>query len=75
MSSAWSDKHVVMNSALAELSSVGTQLEELTRRVVEAAQQYESEGREDVAHELFDVERSLRAAGRRLARASRDAKG
>ncbi len=63
-----------MNSALAELSSVGTQLEELTRRVVEAAQKYETAGREDIAHELFDVERSLRAASRRLSRASRDAR-
>lgn len=62
-----------MNSAFAELSSVGTQLDELTRRVVTAAQTFESSGREDVSHELFEVERSLRAASRRLNRATRDA--
>ncbi len=61
-----------MNSAFAELSSVGTQLEEITKRVVSAAQTFESTGREDVSHELFEVERSLRAASRRLARATRD---
>ncbi|MFV2038773.1 MAG: hypothetical protein ACC660_00865 [Acidimicrobiales bacterium] len=61
-----------MESALAELSSVGTQLEDLTKRVVAAAHTCESSGREDVSHELFEVERSLRAASRRLNRATRD---
>ncbi len=63
-----------MQSTLAELSSVGSQLEDLTRRVVDAARAYEGGGREDVAHELFEVERSLRAATRRLERASRSAR-
>lgn len=62
-----------MDQAVAELSSVGSQLDELTRRVTDAAQVYERGGREDVAHELFEVERSLRSATRRLERALREA--
>ncbi len=60
-----------MESARAELSSVSTQLEDITIRVVAAARVFEGEGREDIAHELFEVERSLRAASRRLHRATR----
>ena len=62
-----------MNQAVAELSSVGSQLEDLTKRVTDAATNYEQNGREDVSHELFEVERSLRTATRRLNRALRDA--
>lgn len=62
-----------MEHTRAELSSVGTQLADLTKRVTEAAEVYETGGREDVSHELFEVERSLRAASRRLDRAARDA--
>jgi hypothetical protein len=62
-----------MEHAVAELSSVGSQLEDITKRVVEAAAAYESGGREDVGHELFEVERALRTAQRRLSRALREA--
>ena len=62
-----------MESATAELSSVGSQLEDITKRVLDAAHLYEQGGREDVSHELLEVERSLRAASRRLVRATRDA--
>lgn len=60
-----------MDQSVAELSSVGTQLEDLTRRVLDAAKSYESESREDVSHELYEVERALRTATRRLNRAVR----
>ena len=52
----------------AELSSVVTALGELTRRVVTAADQAASEHEDDVAAELFSVERSLKGAARRLER-------
>jgi len=62
-----------MNQAAAEMSSVSTQLEDLTRRVTDAATIFESGGREDVAHDLYEVERSLRSALRRIRRATRAA--
>jgi hypothetical protein len=63
-----------MEHAVAELSSVSSQIDELTRRITEAAVAYDKNGREDVGHELFEVERALRTASRRLNRALRDAK-
>lgn len=56
-------------SAIAELSSVGSQLDDLTRRITAAAEYFESAGGEHVAHELFEVERALRTSSRRLDRA------
>lgn len=64
-----------MDHAAAELSSVGSQLEDLTRRITDAAKHYEENGREDVSHELFEVERALRTAQRRLNRGLRDVRG
>jgi hypothetical protein len=64
---------VETNSAIAELSSVGAQLEELTRRVLSTAREFDAEGGEHVAHELYEVERSLRTATRRLQRAQKEA--
>ena len=52
----------------AELSSLATQLEELTRRVVAIADGYAAARREDVAHELYTVERNLNTAHRRLSK-------
>lgn len=60
-----------MNHAVAELSSVTSQLEDITRRVTEAAKDFDTNAREDVAHELYEVERALRTATRRLHRAVR----
>ena len=62
-----------MDQTVAELSSVGSQLEDLTRRVLDAAKAFENGAREDVAHELYEVERALRTATRRLNRATRSA--
>lgn len=53
----------------AELSSISTVLEDLQTRVVEVADRWRSVDREDVAGDLYDVERSLRNARRRIRRA------
>ncbi|MGH9017113.1 MAG: hypothetical protein ACRDY1_05120 [Acidimicrobiales bacterium] len=53
---------------IAELSSVATALEELTRRVVGIADQAAAEHDDETAAELFAVERALKGAGRRLQR-------
>ncbi|MCX7621522.1 MAG: hypothetical protein N2037_11850 [Acidimicrobiales bacterium] len=50
----------------AELSSAATILEELTVRVVTVANRMASATEEGLAADLFEVERSLRAAQRRL---------
>jgi hypothetical protein len=50
----------------AELSSVATALTELTGRVGELAERLASEARDDLATTLYEVERSMSAAARRL---------
>ena len=50
----------------AQLSSLATTLTDLTARVVTMAEGYAESPREDVAADLFEVERSLQAATRRL---------
>lgn len=52
----------------AELSSLATALEELTRRVVAIAEDHQRTKREDTAADLFAVEGLLDAARRRLAK-------
>lgn len=59
----------------AELSSLASALEDLTRRVGSLAEQAERDRREDEAAELFAVERSLRGAGRRLGRLTSPRRG
>jgi hypothetical protein len=51
----------------AELSSMSTALADLTRRLERLAEEATDDRREDVATDLFEVERSLRTASRRLA--------
>jgi type II secretory pathway component PulM len=53
---------------LPELSSLSTALTELTRRVASIAEREAAAQHDDAAAELFAVERSLTAAGRRLER-------
>jgi hypothetical protein len=60
--------HRGMPASLAELSSVATALDELTRRVVTIADQAASDHDDETASELFAVERALRGANRRLGR-------
>ena len=49
-----------------QLSSVNTQLVDLTERVAEMAELLSGSDRDDVANVLFEIERSLSTAGRRL---------
>ena len=56
-----------MNSTGAELASATSTIEDLMARISHAADTYQSAGDETTANELYDVERSLRSAGRRLA--------
>ena len=52
-----------------QLSSIHSSLTELTRRVIELAESRAgSDGDDDVASVLFEVERSLNTANRRLER-------
>jgi hypothetical protein len=50
----------------AHLSSLATALDELTQRITALAEDYQASPREDVAADLFEVERSLNVAARRL---------
>ena len=52
----------------AELSSLATALDELARRITAIAESLAGTASDDVAAGLFDVERALGAARRRLAR-------
>ena len=49
-----------------QLSSVSTALAELTERVSGMAENLSGSERDDVATSLFEIERSLRTAARRL---------
>ncbi len=57
-----------MPSPIAELSSVATALDELARRVTTIAESYAGARRDDLASELYQVERALAGAGRVLAK-------
>ena len=50
----------------AHLSSLSTALGDLTERIVGLADAYQGSPRQDVAADLYDVERHLQAAHRRL---------
>ena len=50
----------------AQLSALSTALEDITRRVTDMADEYQGSPREDVAADLYEVERHLVAATRRL---------
>lgn len=55
-------------TARAELSSVSTGLEELVRRVTAIADGLAGEQKDQLGPDLYEVERTLRAAERRLRR-------
>lgn len=63
-----------MSSPAAELSSLATALDELTRRVTAIADRYASASRDDLATELYQVERALTGARRGLAKVVDDAR-
>lgn len=50
----------------AQLSSLSSSLDQLTERIVSIADGFGGSPREDVAADLYDVERNLKAASRRL---------
>ena len=54
----------------AELSSIDTAVGELSNRISRAADELMGTPREDVGVELYEVERSLRMARRRLEQAT-----
>ena len=49
-----------------ELSSISNDLEGLTKRIASLAEQFNGTERDDLASSLFDVERGLIGARRRL---------
>ncbi|HEX6393165.1 MAG TPA: hypothetical protein VFZ97_06965 [Acidimicrobiales bacterium] len=55
-------------TARAELSSVSTRLEELVKRVTDIADGLAGQERDSLGPDLYEVERALRAADRRLRR-------
>lgn len=52
----------------AQLSSLQTSLAELAAKVTTAAEGFSGSERDDLASSLFEVERALHTAGRRLER-------
>lgn len=50
----------------AHLSSLSSALDDLTGRITTLADGYQTSPREDVAADLYEVERHLQAANRRL---------
>lgn len=60
-----------MNSDMAELSTVATQIEDLVSRISEVAERYHGGDEDAVAVRLFEVERSLMSASRNLRSAMR----
>lgn len=68
-----SDK-LLIQQCEAELSSIDFQIDDLVSRVISAAKSLGEAGLEASSHELFEVERSLVAASRRLRRASTELK-
>ena len=57
-----------MTTAAAELSSMATALEDVAQRIAVLAAEYETAKREDLAGELYEAERSVATATRRLVR-------
>jgi len=55
-----------MHDALPELSTIATTLDELVARVTATAERLYADGEEGTSADLFDVERALVAAQRRL---------
>ncbi|OWY59956.1 hypothetical protein B7486_71790 [cyanobacterium TDX16] len=66
------DSRPTPERAVAELSSVATALEDLVGRVASTAEGLSAAGVDDAANDLFEVERSLQAAARRLSQTLRD---
>jgi len=63
------DQKPTPSNDAAELSSITSVLEDLQARVVIVADRWREIERDDVAGDLYDVDRSLRNAQRRMRRA------
>jgi hypothetical protein len=59
---------MIARMSAAELSSLATALDELTRRVTEQADAAQTRREAETARELFAIERALNGANRRLSR-------
>ena len=57
-----------MNDERAHLLSAATSLDEITDRITMTAERLSAVGDDNAAADLFEVERTLRNANRRLAR-------
>lgn len=62
-----------VNDDLARLASMATTLDELVERIEEVGNQLTGSKRDSLAHDIFEVERSLRTAQRRLNKVIRQA--
>ena len=69
-----SNDELLKQQSIAELSSIDFQIDDLVSRVIGTAKSLEEIGLEASSYELFEVERSLIAASRRLRRASSELK-
>lgn len=63
-----------VESDLAQLSALSGTLDDLVSRIAEIAGRYDGTTREDLATGLYEVERSLLTATRRLERVRRPAR-
>lgn len=63
-----------VNDDLARLASMATTLDDLVERIEEVGNQLTGSKRESLAHDIFEVERSLRSAQRRLNKVVRQSK-
>jgi hypothetical protein len=63
----WGRTGVVTIRDRAELDSALNTLDDVIRRVADAAERHAADNDETVTADLYEVERSLRAASRRLA--------
>jgi len=61
-----------MDPRRAALSSISTTLDDLVERIEAAAKEADFHGDEGLAVDLFEVDRSLRRAQRRLSKVVRD---
>jgi hypothetical protein len=60
-----------MDSDRSELNALASSLDDIRDRITAVADRYRPTNRGDVAESLYEVERSLRTAGRQLERALR----
>lgn len=65
------DTPAARQSDQAELSSIASNVSELKDRITVVAERWQKIERMDIAGDLFEVERALRTAERRLSRVGR----